>query len=197
MANFSLSLGNLVHSFLFGREAVDQMTFIAQYPHPIVPGDAELTTLHSPDQIVADANFFGCPVHCVNPRAFSFQLRGFMIGILLPTLPRFQTSAWVEYSPTDQISIGRFSIFNRSIYFIDAKANQHLGRGASRMRINRFDPIKAVVAVEIHIAFAAHSLDVQSWEFFFDCLVYRCKIGHFVLLRVVSFDAYSLNPNSN
>jgi hypothetical protein len=31
-----------------------------------VLGDAELAALYSPDQIVADADFFGCPVHRLN-----------------------------------------------------------------------------------------------------------------------------------
>jgi hypothetical protein len=63
VAHYPLSLGNRAHGFLFGRKAVDQMAFIAQYPRPFVLGDAELAALYSPDQIMADADFFGCPVH--------------------------------------------------------------------------------------------------------------------------------------
>ena len=39
------------------------MAFIAQYPHPFVLGYAELAALYSPDQIVAYADFFDCPIH--------------------------------------------------------------------------------------------------------------------------------------
>jgi hypothetical protein len=63
LARYSLTLGNLEHGFLFSREAVDQMAFIAQYPYPFVLGDAELAALYGLDQIVADADFFGGPVH--------------------------------------------------------------------------------------------------------------------------------------